>query len=48
MPRFPTYNGMDIFKGESFHTAQWKKDFDPTNKKIGIIGTGASAVQVKE
>ena len=31
--------------GETFHTAEWKTDFDSTGKKIAIIGTGASAVQ---
>ncbi|XP_023329259.1 uncharacterized protein LOC111701982 [Eurytemora carolleeae] len=45
VPRFPDYKGMDLFKGESFHTALWNKDFDPTNKRIAVLGTGASAVQ---
>lgn len=45
VPKFPTYKGMDTFKGENFHTALWKKDFDPTNKRVGVLGTGASAVQ---
>ena len=36
---------MDEFKGEAFHTAQWKPDYDPTDKVVAIIGTGASAVQ---
>jgi len=45
VPKFPDYKGMDSFKGEAFHTAQWKKDYDPTNKRIAVLGTGASAVQ---
>jgi len=45
VPRLPNYKGMDDFKGEAFHTALWRKEFDPTNKTIAIIGTGASAVQ---
>ncbi len=32
--------------GEAFHTALWKADFDPKGKKVAVIGTGASAVQV--
>ena len=32
--------------GETFHTTQWKKDFVPKGKKIAVIGTGATAVQV--
>ena len=35
----------DDFAGDAFHTAQWQKDYDPKGKAIGIIGTGASAVQ---
>jgi len=45
VPRFPEYKGMDTFKGEAFHTAEWKTDFDPRNKRIAVLGTGASAVQ---
>jgi hypothetical protein len=32
--------------GEAFHTALWKADFGPKGKKVAVIGTGASAVQV--
>jgi len=45
VPKLPNFKGMEEFEGEAFHTAQWKPDYDPTNKKVGIIGTGASAVQ---
>jgi len=44
-PRLPDYKGMEKFKGPAFHTAQYQKGFDPAGKKIGLIGTGASAVQ---
>lgn len=45
VPKLPTFTNMDKFKGEAFHTALWKADFDPKGKRIAIIGTGASAVQ---
>jgi len=45
VPKFPNFPGMDEFKGDAFHTAQWKPDYDPTDKVVAIIGTGASAVQ---
>ncbi len=45
-PRMPELGGMEIFEGESFHTAKWDKSADLKGKNVGIIGTGASAAQV--
>lgn len=47
-PIIPKINGQDTFKGESRHTIKWDKEFDEKikNKRVGIIGTGATAVQV--
>ena len=45
VPNTPDFLGKDKFVGESFHTAEWKASFDPNGKSIGLIGTGASAVQ---
>ncbi|KAG0198896.1 hypothetical protein BGX28_007716 [Mortierella sp. GBA30] len=36
----------DAFEGPKWHTAQWNHDFDLTNKRVAIIGSGASAIQV--
>ena len=44
-PRLARINGMEKFAGESFHTARWDYDVDLAGKKVGIIGTGATAVQ---
>ncbi len=44
-PSFPTLPGMESFTGECFHTARWNHDIDVTGKRVGIIGTGASAAQ---
>jgi len=41
----PKFKGLDRFKGKAVHTAEWDNKFDVRNKKIGVIGTGASAVQ---
>lgn len=46
VPKFPNVTGKERFEGESFHTALWKEDFDWSNKRVGVIGTGCSAVQV--
>ena len=38
--------GAKDFQGEIFHTARWKKGLDVRNKRVAVIGTGASAIQV--
>ena len=45
-PAFPDIKGLQSFSGELFHTARWNHDFDVTGKRVAVIGTGASAVQV--
>ncbi len=45
-PRMPEFPGIDLFKGESFHTARWDRSAKLTGKRVGVIGTGASAAQV--
>jgi cation diffusion facilitator CzcD-associated flavoprotein CzcO len=43
----PGFAGIESFKGESFHTARWPKErVDFTGKRVGVIGTGATAVQL--
>ncbi|UJR21710.1 hypothetical protein I4U23_024787 [Adineta vaga] len=37
--------GIDKFEGEMCHTAKWNKSFDFVNKRVAVIGTGASAIQ---
>ena len=45
-PALPDIKGLQSFRGELFHTARWNHDYELTGKRIGVIGTGASAVQV--
>ena len=45
-PKLPEIDGIDAFAGEIFHTAQWNHDYDLTGKRVAVIGTGASAIQV--
>lgn len=48
LPTLPAIPGIESFKGQNFHTSRWPKDFtmsDFANKRIGIIGTGASGIQ---
>ena len=45
--QFPEYPGVEEFKGLSLHTARWPKEgVDLKGKRVGIIGTGPTAVQV--
>jgi cation diffusion facilitator CzcD-associated flavoprotein CzcO len=43
----PPFEGIDSFKGESYHTSRWPKEkVDFTGKRVAVIGTGATAVQL--
>ncbi len=45
-PTLPRFEGMDNFKGLSFHTARWPHEpIDFTGKRVAVIGTGATGVQ---
>ncbi|MBB6627110.1 NAD(P)/FAD-dependent oxidoreductase [Nocardioides sp. KIGAM211] len=45
-PRLPDIAGIDDFGGELFHSARWDHDVDLAGKRIAVIGTGASAIQI--
>jgi 4-hydroxyacetophenone monooxygenase len=44
-PHYPEIPGQDGFEGPSFHSAGWDRQVDLAGKRIGVIGTGASAIQ---
>ncbi|MFT6016131.1 MAG: cation diffusion facilitator CzcD-associated flavoprotein CzcO, partial [Candidatus Azotimanducaceae bacterium] len=44
-PKLARIEGMETFKGDAFHTSRWNYDIDLKGKRVGIIGTGATAVQ---
>ncbi|WP_415755661.1 flavin-containing monooxygenase [Pseudomonas leptonychotis] len=44
-PTFPALPGIERFQGEAFHSARWRHDLDLSGKRVGVIGTGASAIQ---
>lgn len=45
-PATPKFNGMEQFTGQAFHSAQWNHDIELAGKRVGIIGTGSTAVQI--
>lgn len=44
----PDFPGLDKYKGALHHSGAWPEDFDATGKKIGLIGAGATAVQITQ
>jgi len=44
-PQTPDITGLDSFEGRCFHSSSWQHDLDFTGKRVGVIGTGASAMQ---
>jgi len=43
----PNYKGLDTFQGICHHTSQWPQEgLDLRGKRVGVVGTGASGVQV--
>ena len=46
-PTLPRFAGMDSFKGRSFHTFYWPhQPIELSGKKVAVIGTGATAIQI--
>jgi cation diffusion facilitator CzcD-associated flavoprotein CzcO len=46
IPRTPDIEGISEFRGPAFHSAEWDHSVDLTGKRVAIIGTGASAIQI--
>ena len=46
VPKTPPLPGLDSFEGPAFHTAEWRHDVELAGKRVAVIGTGCSAIQV--
>jgi len=46
IPKLPQIPGIEKFKGKTMHTARWDHAFDLKKKRVAIIGTGATTVQL--
>lgn len=46
MPRYPDIEGLETFAGPVFHTARWDHSVSLPDKRIGLIGTGSTGVQI--
>lgn len=45
-PRIPDLPGLASFRGKTAHTAAWPRDLNLTGKRVAVVGSGASAIQV--
>jgi 4-hydroxyacetophenone monooxygenase len=45
-PKMPKVEGLGNFAGASFHSSDWPENLDVTNKRVAVIGSGASAMQI--
>jgi cation diffusion facilitator CzcD-associated flavoprotein CzcO len=46
VPQVPPIPGLESFEGPAFHTAEWRHDVDLSGKRVAVVGTGCSAIQV--
>jgi cation diffusion facilitator CzcD-associated flavoprotein CzcO len=46
VPRYPAWPGMDEFSGPMFHTSRWENEHELTGRRIAVVGTGSTAIQV--
>jgi cation diffusion facilitator CzcD-associated flavoprotein CzcO len=44
--KLPDIRGVDTYAGKMIHSARWDHDYDFTGKRVAVVGTGASAVQI--
>ncbi|HTR73938.1 MAG TPA: NAD(P)-binding domain-containing protein [Solirubrobacterales bacterium] len=45
-PSTPDLPGLDTFRGEAFHSAEWPDGVDLRGKRVAVVGSGASAMQI--
>jgi cation diffusion facilitator CzcD-associated flavoprotein CzcO len=45
-PSYPALPGIARFRGQAFHSANWDPDCDLTGRRVAVVGTGASAIQL--
>lgn len=46
VPQVPPIPGLGDFSGPAFHTAEWRHDVELAGKRVAVVGTGCSAIQV--
>ncbi|HET8758434.1 MAG TPA: NAD(P)/FAD-dependent oxidoreductase [Solirubrobacteraceae bacterium] len=46
VPSVPALPGLGDFAGPAFHTARWRHDVELAGRRVAVVGTGCSAIQV--
>jgi cation diffusion facilitator CzcD-associated flavoprotein CzcO len=46
MPKYPTWPGLETFRGPAFHTARWETQWDLSDKTVAVVGTGSTGIQL--
>ncbi|MGH3609690.1 MAG: flavin-containing monooxygenase, partial [Pseudonocardiaceae bacterium] len=44
-PNVPSIPGLESFQGTVFHSARWNRDYNLRDRRVAVVGTGASAIQ---
>jgi cation diffusion facilitator CzcD-associated flavoprotein CzcO len=45
-PAIPDFEGLETFEGTAFHSARWDHDVPLEGRRVGVVGTGSSAIQI--
>jgi 4-hydroxyacetophenone monooxygenase len=45
-PKIPDLDGLESFRGPAFHSARWESEHELEGRRVAVIGTGASAMQL--
>ncbi len=45
-PAYPDIKGLSDFEGTMFHSARWDHDVSLAGKRVGVVGTGSTAIQI--
>jgi cation diffusion facilitator CzcD-associated flavoprotein CzcO len=46
VPKYPSWPGLETFRGPKFHTSRWEHQHDLTGKTVAVVGTGSTATQI--
>lgn len=45
-PVYPKIEGKETFFGDLFHASEWPQEYEVRGKRVGVVGTGSTAVQI--
>jgi cation diffusion facilitator CzcD-associated flavoprotein CzcO len=45
-PAYPDWPGLSEFRGPKFHTSRWEHQHDLAGKRVAVVGTGSTAIQI--